>query len=608
MSIKKGHILIVFIFSGLYLTSFLAGASSGPTRHEFGAVADIDGNNYRTIMIGKQEWMAENLRVTHYNNNDAIPSDNDIDWESTNAGAFAIYPFDLTNDLNSETEVLAAYGALYNWYAVDDNRGLCPAGWRVPSDEDWIKLTDYLGDELSSSFGRLLSQTGGKLKTESILPGSHPGWHYPNTGATNETGFSAVAGGSRFGNGGFGDIGYHGAWWSATYEPVTSWTESRVIARFFMMYYHYDELFSGKSNKRNQMSVRCIRYVNPVSEIHPPVKRDTRAILHDEGIEVKNKQLSRAKSWQHGKPVRLILDTDMMTDCDDVAALGILHKLADFDEAEILAVMVSSKYPVSAPVVDVVNTYYGRPDIPIGVPKKGTGFYTPVSVFLDSLALEFPRRLKSNDHAPDAVALYRQILSSQPDSSVVIVTIGYSSNIEQLLKSGPDGISDLTGYELAEKKVKVWINMGGNFPVDMAIDNVNFTRDCRAAWYAINNWPGRIVFAGREIGHSIHTGDRVRDTPVSNPVRRSYELHRGRDGRQNWDHHTADLSAVLLAVRGLSDYWDIEDNGFIDLQEDCSFIWRKKPGGRHAYIIQKMDRTELGNIMEELMTAPPATK
>lgn len=190
---------------------------------------------------------------------------------------------------------------------------------------------------------------------------------------------------------------------------------------------------------------------------------------------------------QHENTVRLILDTDMMTDCDDVAALGILHKMADYGEVDILAVMVSSKYPMSAPVVDVVNTYYGRPDIPIGTPKKGTGFYTPVSVFLDSLASEFPHQIESNDHAPDAVTLYREILALEADTSVVIVTIGYSSNIEQLLKSKPDNISELNGYDLVEKKAKVWINMGGNFPVDGAINNVNFTRDCKAAYYAINN-------------------------------------------------------------------------------------------------------------------------
>ena len=310
---------------------------------------------------------------------------------------------------------------------------------------------------------------------------------------------------------------------------------------------------------------------------------------------------------QHENTVRLILDTDMMTDCDDVAALGILHKMADYGEVDILAVMVSSKYPMSAPVVDVVNTYYGRPDIPIGTPKKGTGFYTPVSVFLDSLASEFPHQIESNDHAPDAVTLYREILALEADTSVVIVTIGYSSNIEQLLKSKPDNISELNGYDLVEKKAKVWINMGGNFPVDGAINNVNFTRDCKAAYYAINNWPGKIIFAGREIGHSIHIGDKLRTTPLDNPVRRSYELHRGRGGRLNWDHHTADLCAVMLAVRGQSDYWDLEDGGYIDIQEDCSFIWRKKTGARQGYIIQKMDRTKLGDIMEELMIAPPKT-
>ncbi|MCC5929309.1 MAG: nucleoside hydrolase [Cyclobacteriaceae bacterium] len=303
--------------------------------------------------------------------------------------------------------------------------------------------------------------------------------------------------------------------------------------------------------------------------------------------------------------VRLILDTDMMTDCDDLAAMAILHKMADYGEVEILATMVSSSYPKSAPVVNVVNTYYGRPDIPVGAPKKGTGFYTSASVFLDSIASEFPHQLESNDHAPDAVALYRKILASKPDSSVVIATIGYSSNIEQLLKSKPDTISALSGYELAEKKVSVWINMGGNFPVDPAIDNVNFTRDAAAAVYAINNWPGYIIFAGREIGHSIHIGDKLRFTPRDNPVRRSYELHRGRAGRENWDHHTADLTAVLLAVRGLKDYWDIEKDGYIDIQADCSFIWRKKAGARQGYIVQKMNRTELGNIMEELLIAPP---
>ncbi|MCC5929310.1 MAG: fibrobacter succinogenes major paralogous domain-containing protein [Cyclobacteriaceae bacterium] len=223
------------------------------------SVTDIDGNEYPTVIIGKQEWMTENLRVKHYNNGNLIPSDKQIDWQSTNAGAYTIYPHAEIDGLHSDAEVLNAYGALYNWYAVDDRRGLCPTGWHVPTDEDWTVLTDYLGDKVARSFGRLQSATGGKLKSKRSLPDEHPRWSNPNSGATNESGFSALPGGSRYGNGHFGDIGYNGTWWSATFEPVSSWAVSRVTARFWIIYYHSDNLYNGISNKQNQFSVRCVR-------------------------------------------------------------------------------------------------------------------------------------------------------------------------------------------------------------------------------------------------------------------------------------------------------------------------------------------------------------
>lgn len=223
------------------------------------SVTDIDGNEYPKVIIGKQEWMAENLRVIHYNNGNPVPSDKQIDWQSTNAGAYTIYPHAEIDGLNSDTEVLNVYGALYNWYAIDDKRGLCPSGWHVPADEDWKVLTSYLGDEVARSFGRLQSATGGKLKSKRSDPDEHPRWNIPNSGATNESGFSALPAGSRFGNGHFGDIGYNAAWWSATYEPVSSWVVSRVTARFWIIYYHSDNLYNGISNKQNQFSVRCVR-------------------------------------------------------------------------------------------------------------------------------------------------------------------------------------------------------------------------------------------------------------------------------------------------------------------------------------------------------------
>lgn len=308
------------------------------------------------------------------------------------------------------------------------------------------------------------------------------------------------------------------------------------------------------------------------------------------------------------KPVKLILDTDMLTDCDDAAAIGILHKLADNGEVDILATMVSSRYPMSGPVVDAVNTYYGRPEIPIGVPKNGSGAFRDDSSFLDQVASEFPHNLASNEDAPDAVELYRKILAAAEDKSITILTIGYMSNLAKLLKSVADSISSLPGAELVKTKVRKWVCMGGNFPVDTGKDNVNFYRDAEAAVYTIRNWPGEIVFVGREIGHNIFIGDRLKQTPDTNPVRRAYQLHRDRFSLGHWNHHTADPCAVLYAVRGLRNYWDVETNGFIDIKDDCSFEWKADPGKKMSYLLQKIDRQELGKIMEDLLVLPPMVR
>lgn len=305
--------------------------------------------------------------------------------------------------------------------------------------------------------------------------------------------------------------------------------------------------------------------------------------------------------------VRLILDTDMLTDCDDTAALGMLHAMADAGEVEILATVVSSRYPMSAPVVDAINTYYGRPNLPVGAPKNGSGAFRSDSSFLNQVAAEFPHRLASNDAAADAVDIYRKILA-QAAAPVKIVTIGYMSNLARLLQSGPDSASPLDGAQLVAGAVSEWICMGGNFPVDTASDNVNFTRDAAAVVYAIRHWPGRITFVGREIGHNIHVGDRLKATPSDNPVRRAYQLHRERFSLGHWNHHTADPCAVLYAVRGSADYFDIEGEGFIDLQDDCSFTWKPAPGGKQAYLLQKMARMKMGQVIEDLIVRPPVRR
>ena len=207
-----------------------------------GTVADIDGNEYQTVLIGDQWWMAENLRVTRYRNGDEIPTDLTFeDWNNSTYGAYTIHPYENFQGINSDKEMLDAYGALYNWYALNDSRGLCPKGWRVPSDDDWGELVDFIGG----------NTCGGSLKSTRTEPDPHPRWQFPNTGATNTSGFSGLPGGQR-GVGIQSFIGSRGYWWTSTEEHTDK-------AKFRYLEYRRDFVYSYSNPKVCGYSVRCIR-------------------------------------------------------------------------------------------------------------------------------------------------------------------------------------------------------------------------------------------------------------------------------------------------------------------------------------------------------------
>ena len=195
-----------------------------------GGCVDIDGNVYKTVQIGTQLWMKENLKTTRYRDGSAIPTNFiDSQWGNTTRGAYAIYDNEPEND--------KIYGKLYNWYAVADPRGLCPAGWHVPSDAEWTTLENFLGGT---------NVAGGKMKAVSSL------WQSSNTGATNESGFSGLPGGYRGFNGNFSYIGNYGYWWSSSeYSAANAW--------FRILYYSLGN--SGRNNylKQDGFSVRCLR-------------------------------------------------------------------------------------------------------------------------------------------------------------------------------------------------------------------------------------------------------------------------------------------------------------------------------------------------------------
>ncbi|MCP4090659.1 MAG: hypothetical protein GY746_12865, partial [Gammaproteobacteria bacterium] len=196
-----------------------------------GSVTDIDGNTYNTVVIGTQEWMAENLRTTKYQNGDAIPNVTEgNEWVYLTTGAFCWYD----NDNQHEN----IYGKLYNWYAVADNRNICPTGWHMPIDAEWTVLTDYLGGDIIA---------GGKMKEVGT---TH--WSSPNEGATNSSGFSGLPGGYRNYNGNFTSLGFSGNWWSATEDDAsTAW--------YRYLDYYLANVFRFYNGKEDGLSCRCVR-------------------------------------------------------------------------------------------------------------------------------------------------------------------------------------------------------------------------------------------------------------------------------------------------------------------------------------------------------------
>lgn len=310
---------------------------------------------------------------------------------------------------------------------------------------------------------------------------------------------------------------------------------------------------------------------------------------------------------------RIIFDTDMDTDCDDAGAMAVLHVLADRGECEILATVVSVRHPAAAPVVAAINAYYGRPDLPVGGVREG-GVSEP-SPFADKVAKEFPSKWKSTAEAPIAVDVYRDVLEQQPDGSVTIVTVGYLTNLRRLMEVPAQGDRP-SGLDLIRRKVKTYVCMGGNFigsPAkdDLKLGNVNFQREAGSALKVVREWPGSITFAGREVcsvPSGLTLGTCLAKTPTDNPVRRSYE-HYFKGQLKN--RHVADLVTVLYAVRGLRDYWDVQTEGFMDLQPNMTFTWQ--PGGDHkrAYLLKKKDASGKPNdryiesVLEELVVQAP---
>lgn len=301
------------------------------------------------------------------------------------------------------------------------------------------------------------------------------------------------------------------------------------------------------------------------------------------------------------KPVSIIFDTDMGPDYDDIGAIAILHAMADKGECKILATMASNKSKYIAATLDVMNTYYNRPNLPIGV-VRGEAVDMEAPQKWDSLLVaDYPHDIKNNEEANDALKLYRKILAAQPDKSVTIVTVGFLTNMANLLESKPDEYSKLSGRDLVIKKVKNLVCMAACFNNEMGtFKEFNVVKDAIASKKVFDEWPTSILFSGFEIGVKIYTGlpianSSLNHSPVKDVFKRSIPLDpNDRNGRNSWDE-----TAVLVAVRGYQKYFTVV-KGKIISNIDGSNGWDAN-GKRDSYLVQKMPIPEMEKLINELM-------
>ena len=322
-------------------------------------------------------------------------------------------------------------------------------------------------------------------------------------------------------------------------------------------------------------------------------------------------------------PVDVVFDTDMALDVDDVGALALLHALADRGETRLLAIGISESArhengAWAAPAADAINTYFGRPDIPIGVYRGPHQQTSDTGRYAEKTAKAFPHDLTSGADAADAWKVYREVLAGRPDGSVTMVSVGFLTNLDALLRSGPDEKSPLDGVELVRRKVKQWVCMGGRFPASTESGEFNLATYPEATAYVLAHWPTPSVFSGFEIGVQVKTGARLirEHPPATSPVSRAYLEYTGGKDRESWDQ-----TAALYAVRGLGHagqaYFTAVDRGHLRFVVAAGLParprapsasrneWIAEPDTDQAYLVLAMPPQDLARTIEDLMMHRP---
>jgi inosine-uridine nucleoside N-ribohydrolase len=341
-------------------------------------------------------------------------------------------------------------------------------------------------------------------------------------------------------------------------------------------------------------------------------------------------------------PINVIFDTDMWSDIDDALALAMIHALHDRHELNLVAVTISTDEKWCASYVDLVDTFYGHSRISVGIVHDGMdteafrkrypAMTWPVTDYTRLVAqqknkdgsLVYPHSLTDGTKAPEAVSLLRKTLAAQPDGSVVMIQVGYSTNLARLLDTEADGASALSGRDLIRKKVRLLSIMAGGFgeakfhgeTIPKGSPEMNLMSDVPSAQKVFSNWPTPVVASGFEIGvamlypgHSIeHDYSYVENHPIAETYRTYCEE---RKDTTKWncphDHPTFDLTSVLYAVRPDRNYFSLSKPGRITVLADGGSRFDESEGGTHRYLIlSEEQKARTLEAMVLLASQPPA--
>ncbi len=310
---------------------------------------------------------------------------------------------------------------------------------------------------------------------------------------------------------------------------------------------------------------------------------------------------------------KVIFDTDMYTDFDDVGAMALLHALADAGECEILGTVVSTRNTPSSGMVELVNRFYGRGDLPIGSPRDvglapdvdpGSVRSASYRIFANMVGASTSLRFPTSDLAPDANDVYRRLLAAAPDAGVTVVTVGFTTNLRRLLETKGDRHSPLDGRQLVARKVKAWYAMACHFPNGY---EYNSGADAESSKLVFAEWPTPVYFLDFRYGYKVKCGVPVSKMPdeVMNPVRDVFRQALEAHNETKVGHAAWDQIAVLAAVRGWEKYFGVTRGRFEIVDAKGNNRWTEDPNGRHYVLTEKTPRHAVGKIIDELMARPP---